>query len=264
MNRKIAATGIAKWLVHRYPKAWRERYASEMLALLDDSATRWRDLIDLMHGLLVERLHSVFEPGSRPKLTFALLFAAPMVIGLVPVLLAVGLGAAARSMFGAIPWWGVSAGGMLSLLTMLAWGFRRVIWQLRNPERAYVRPYGPVPAPPGWMVAMSLLGAMLLGAARTGPATLEALSGVVVAGEWLVMGGRWWRMNAAVQQLFAADREMKWAQMELDRCERLTPRGVPMPLEAARSEIRRIETQTEEALASLNSLGYRGRFSRDA
>src|SRR5688572_25959548 len=80
MNRKIAATGIAKWLVHRYPKAWRERYASEMLALLDDSATRWRDLIDLMHGLLVERLHSVFEPGSRPKLTFALLFAAPMVL----------------------------------------------------------------------------------------------------------------------------------------------------------------------------------------
>lgn len=71
-------------------------------------------------------------------------------------------------------------------------------------------------------------------------------------------------MNAAVQQLFAADREMKWAQMELDRCERLTPRGVPMPLEAARSEIRRIATQTEEALASLNSLGYRGRFSRDA
>lgn len=111
-------------------------------------------------------------------------------VGLVPVLLAVGLGAAARSMFGAIPWWGVSAGGMLSLLTMLAWGFRRVIWQLRNQERAYVRPYGPVPAPPGWMVAMSLLGAMLLGAARTGPATLEALSGVVVAGEWLVMGGR--------------------------------------------------------------------------
>ncbi len=47
-----------------YPAAWRARYGTEMLDLLDERPPTWRDAIDLVRGALDAHLH----PPSRSRL----------------------------------------------------------------------------------------------------------------------------------------------------------------------------------------------------
>lgn len=44
------ADRLSRALVRRYPRAWRERYADEMLALIDDTGSTWRHALDLTIG----------------------------------------------------------------------------------------------------------------------------------------------------------------------------------------------------------------------
>jgi hypothetical protein len=46
---------IARLLVRLYPGAWRDRYETEMLALLEDGPPTWWQVLDLARGLLSER-----------------------------------------------------------------------------------------------------------------------------------------------------------------------------------------------------------------
>lgn len=48
---------IGRWAVRTYPAAWRQRYASEVLAVLDDRPPGWRDTADLARGALDAYLH---------------------------------------------------------------------------------------------------------------------------------------------------------------------------------------------------------------
>jgi len=57
---------------------------------------------------------------------------------------------------------------------------------------------------------------------------------------------------------------MKWARLELERCERLAARQEPSPLEEARTTVRRLETEISQALASLHAMGYRARHRVNA
>jgi hypothetical protein len=44
------AERISRTLVRRYPRAWRERYGDEMLALIDDAGSTWKHALDLAVG----------------------------------------------------------------------------------------------------------------------------------------------------------------------------------------------------------------------
>jgi len=57
---------------------------------------------------------------------------------------------------------------------------------------------------------------------------------------------------------------MKWARLELERCERLAARQEPSPREEARTTVRRLETEISQALASLHAMGYRARHRVNA
>jgi hypothetical protein len=74
-----AAAALSRRVVHGYPKPWRDRYAGEVLALLDDSPARLRDVVDLTRGLVVERARATFEPGDRPTLLATVVFVAGFV-----------------------------------------------------------------------------------------------------------------------------------------------------------------------------------------
>jgi len=57
-------------LLHRlmvacYPRAWRERYGEELLAVLADRRSGWRDLPDLLVGALDARLNVRLRPADR-------------------------------------------------------------------------------------------------------------------------------------------------------------------------------------------------------
>jgi hypothetical protein len=52
-------------LLHLYPRAWRERYGDELVALLEDRPPSPLDLVDLVRGAFDARLHPQL-PGAQP------------------------------------------------------------------------------------------------------------------------------------------------------------------------------------------------------
>ena len=51
---------IAKWLIRMYPVRWRNRYGSELEALVEDCGSGWQDGFDVLKGALL--MHSVRWP----------------------------------------------------------------------------------------------------------------------------------------------------------------------------------------------------------
>lgn len=52
-------------ILRLYPRAWRERYGDELLALLEDRPPSTLDLVDLVRGAFDARLHPQL-PGTQP------------------------------------------------------------------------------------------------------------------------------------------------------------------------------------------------------
>jgi hypothetical protein len=56
-------------IVRRYPAAWRDRYESEVDGLIEDSSLTWRDVAELVRGMLTERARELVESDEHPKRT---------------------------------------------------------------------------------------------------------------------------------------------------------------------------------------------------
>ena len=56
--RVTRAGALARRIIWLYPRAWRARYADEMIALLDQSPARWRDVVDLASGAVWEGIYT--------------------------------------------------------------------------------------------------------------------------------------------------------------------------------------------------------------
>ncbi len=52
---------IITWILHCYPRRWRERYQEEMLALLEQYTITFKTMLDLLLGMLDARLNSVYR-----------------------------------------------------------------------------------------------------------------------------------------------------------------------------------------------------------
>jgi hypothetical protein len=46
---------LARWLLHIYPRPWRDRYGDEFLALVADTGLTWRGALDIAAAALVQR-----------------------------------------------------------------------------------------------------------------------------------------------------------------------------------------------------------------
>ncbi|MBM3751340.1 MAG: hypothetical protein FJW21_09195 [Acidimicrobiia bacterium] len=63
-------------------------------------------------------------------------------------------------------------------------------------------------------------------------------------------------------RLRSAHHDLRWAKMELDRCEGLYAGREPGPeLRAARAEMDRLTAEEANAMAALDAMGYHARFS---
>jgi hypothetical protein len=211
-------------------------------------------VLDLVHGLLTERSRALFEPGRHPKTTLAVISTASFAIALGVSLAASGLGWLARFSLGSPPdWWAATAITMQGV-AVVGWGVHSIVWISRHTGPA-VPPPMPVRALAPW-IAAALLSVVLASWTETIQPSHHALVLPV-----LVHAFGWrhtrWRIQAATLQLSSCRHEMKWALMELDRCERLAAQGLPAPLDEARANIVRIQTKQEEARTSLHAMGYR-------
>jgi hypothetical protein len=58
---------LARTLLRLYPRAWRERYGEELLALIDDAGLTWRIVADVIAGATVERVRALMVMRNRPR-----------------------------------------------------------------------------------------------------------------------------------------------------------------------------------------------------
>jgi hypothetical protein len=62
LNHRTPRVTGASWL-RLYPRAWRERYESEMLAVLEGRPIDWRTRVDLVRGALDAHVHPTTAPS---------------------------------------------------------------------------------------------------------------------------------------------------------------------------------------------------------
>ena len=55
-----------RWLLRPYPRAWRDRYGEEFLALLERQPATFRVVLDVLAGALDARLHPQVRPAPAP------------------------------------------------------------------------------------------------------------------------------------------------------------------------------------------------------
>ena len=249
---------MASWLVRRYPQPWRLRYEDEVLALLEDSFVRWRDIADLVRGLLIERARALIEPGDHPFATAAIMFAvasaAVLAVAAIPAL----VGIAARHWIGPLPGpWRRTAD--IAVAVTLFWiCLHSVRWYLKHPVDASS---GVAPPPPRGGAGLWTLAAAASTLSAWATGSLTGLYLVLLSSSLIPRWKPWQRTRTAVLQLAASRHEMKWALMELERCVRLDADGMPSPLADARANVERIQKMREDALATLHAMGYRASLS---
>jgi hypothetical protein len=262
MHPRSIAKSFGRRLVRSYPQPWRERYEGEVLALLDETNVRWRDVADLARGLLVERARSVFEPGDHPYATFAAMEVCYW--GLMTVMMTGGLllGWAARAWIGPIPRWaGVTASMAIGVIALIYY-FKKAAKSAQHaaPDQASFRRVG--------FLGIAVMGTTLalLSWAKIGSYLDVVTFGMM--GTWfhgaLQNQGIWRRMHVAIGQLIQYRHDIKWAKLELERCEHLETAGMTSPIEEARANLDRVKKSGEKTFATLHGMGYRARFKKES
>jgi hypothetical protein len=254
----------ARRVVRGYPPPWRERYEGELLALLEDSPARLRDVFDLTRGLIVERARALFEPGDHPGVLATLAAVAAFARGLVIAAPPILAGLATREWLGPAPRAVERFAIFASLVFICVLVAVRV---LRAHLPGVFEPGEPRARLSQWagLVYLGLAIPIAFLLSWSSNHVLQALNPLwMFAPVWDRLAVRRpWQVEIAraIHNLRSAQQEMKWAQMELQRCEDLVAEGVPAPLQEARDAIERLARQRDEAMATLHGLGYRARLS---
>jgi hypothetical protein len=235
-----------------------------MLALLDESTLRWRDIVDLVRGLVIESARATFEPGDRPRVTVALLVIAQVAPGMGLALIVWAVGSSARLWLGSLP----RALGVTGLVMfhgcLIAFAFRMVSQHQATDTMAAPRP--PFSRNTGALwIGAGLIGVLLSTWASVHHTSIIGsypLVGLLASHQWPFRTVR--EMVATARRLSAATRDLTWAQLELERCEHLAASGAgaELSLEQARDNRDRLTRQRDEAIATLHAMGYRAQHER--
>jgi hypothetical protein len=265
---------IALFLLQHYPVAWRERYAAEVSALIEESRLRFPDLCELLRGLLSERARELLLSDEKPRrtavaLSFLRLIAAAFFLAAV-----FSTGSVLRRVLG--PWPESVQDFSSWLLVALLLAFFAVLARTRT------RPwYGPHPPYPAW-VAVTLLPAFFLlmtmlvwsglfapAESRVLPAWMSDLSYAYYWGVvgWVAQGlcaglmpGR--QLLFEFSHLAGVEEQLKIAQRLVDGCHEWIARGVPSPLAQADAEVARWTRERDAIRERLHAMGYRARFGQ--
>jgi len=73
---------LIRWAAQLYPQAWRERFAGEFDALLEDISPSFGDLCDVLRGVLRARLSPPVHPAQAVVASSSLILRGPVVVSL--------------------------------------------------------------------------------------------------------------------------------------------------------------------------------------
>ncbi len=275
---------IARLIVCWYPTAWRERYEHEVMELIDAGPVRLGDVCGLLRHCITERVLALYEPGRHISAyrfisgmaLFAyitVMFFAVIVVGSIPFV----LGFVVQRLAGpfSADWLDTLAWLFLSVFLLLvvpAW-VRLFRLQLRRQAGA---PLPPVAARLRWMVIGGYAGLMFFVGLEVGLEAEVSFRGLYhhFLRSWVVMYFLWalpedyddlrWPGRGLFEtlgRLRSVRYDLRWARMELDRCEGLYAGRDPGPeLRAARVEMERLLAEEAAALGQLDAMGYHARF----
>ena len=259
-------TRTARVVVRLYPFAWRERYADEVLALLDDSHVRLADVFELSRGLIVERAKSLIEPAEHPTLTDWGFRAVAGVIGIAP---AVTLVVGGATLGGQLARWLGKPSDTLSLIAVAAClvvlvvdvGARRVfrveLSRAINLALVFAICLFTVIWRWGWTPTDSVPAHF-----HTGFSWPQLWIWTLVAHRLLGSRFPWRPMFDAVERYQEMLLAVRDARAEVDRCRASTERVAQWRLQPALETLAKREQDCDEARAIVNRYGYRPRFQR--
>lgn len=275
---------LARAIVRRYPAAWRERYQTEVEDLISAGPVRLGDVCGLLRHCIGERVLSLYEPGRHISAfrmitgITLLVYVLTLTVGMVVVsAIPFALGILTRNAVGPIPedlldtivWW------LLPIFVLSV--APAVIVLLR---RRLARQKTGAPAPPGtsrlvWVVVAGYAAVAFFGGLEPevvwGDAVRSSVSFlypmIYILWEPAEANPQW--PGRAIFETLARLRttryDLRWARMELERCEGLyAGRDAGPELRAARTELQRLLTAEADALASLDAMGYHARFQTAA
>jgi len=269
---------LARAIVHRYPAAWRARYADEVVALIGVGTIRLRDVLDLLRGCIRERVLALYEP-SRHISAFrlisgialiawiAILLAGSLMLAVVPFgvgyLLQITLGPFPEDVMDTVAWLYLPL-----FLGVVVWSFVG-FFRLRFASLSTGRPLPAAAAKFRWILLTAYGVLYVLNGMTTDLAYRQIFSPVLMM--WFLIFRlheppneiRWPGdgLFEALGRLRTARYDLRWARMELDRCEGIYVGREPGPeLRAARAEMNRLTAEEAGAMASLDAMGYHARF----
>lgn len=271
---------VARAIAHGYPAAWRDRYEVEVLALIDAGAIRLRDVIDLLRGCIRERVLALYEPsrhisafrlisGIALLAWLSMLLVGSLLLAAVPF----GVGYVLKVTLGPFPEDVMDTVAWLYLplfLGFVIWSFLG-LFRLRFASIKSGSPLPPAAAKLRW-VLLTAYGVLLVHNGMTFDGAYRRMFSPVLM-MWFLSFQiqdppneiRWPGdgLFDALGRLRSARYDLRWARMELDRCEGIYEGRDPGPeLRAARVEMDRLIASEADAIAALNAMGYHARFSR--
>lgn len=266
MMRRLAAS-----IVERYPLPWRERYANELLALIEDSPPRVRDLGELVRGLLVERARALIEDADHPART------ATILSSMQPVFVIAFMAVASLTGWVLRAWRGPLAPGLseLGIWTIGAFVVAFFVSKVLFWRRQRQTPGFSGTIFPAW-AGLALLPILFVGIALTVWGDWAFWTGVPIPGlrlffyAWTYgmlageLSAAFWpgqQMLQAFGRLAWTESQVKSARTWVEGCNTMIAQGVPSPLAEAQAQFNQWSREREAAFAQLQQLGYRARFA---
>jgi hypothetical protein len=251
---------LARWIVDRYPRTWRERYRDELRTLLDDAPVSGAAIVDLCCGCLSEWKLAIGDPEHHPRVFQ--FFLGLEIIGrklivlfafLVPTIAAARW---LRTNLGPMPEW---AHGVLALVPIVFVGIlTRNLIRTRRHGPATV--YGTFSIGTlVWFIPILSI-AMVLAVWGGGlPAIRETRPQITgMSSLWILI----WFMSAVHRPRFMLDLAgemgsrrylLRWAKLEVARCEGLDLRDSTRAPQLARAqaEVDRLNRELQVIYAAI-------------
>jgi len=257
---------IARSLVRLHPPAWRARYGDEVEALVEVGPVRLGDVGGLLRNCITERVLSLYEPsrhitayrfisGITLLTYFSVLLVASLLVASVPFVAGYGL----QRLAGPFP---------PALMDGLWWLYLLVFLGLVIPSwvvKALRMKTGNRPVRLGAYGMLAFLIGLTSDLSFRQIFISVWLPWVLVTQLFEPEGEVRWpghELFDALGRLRSARSDLRWAGMELDRCEGLCAGREPGPeLRAARAEMDRLSANEASAMASLVAMGYHARYA---
>lgn len=252
------AARILTW----YPEAWRERYLTEVRALLEDVPPRWPDVAELFRGMLIERIRELLTADDKPRRTFFILGLVNPLTAIAILAISIGAGLLCHRLFGG---WSSTAHdiGQVGLLVFIVTVPVVMARRRRRPLSISTPPYSP-------SVGMTFVSAIAAVLAVTtwgnllGESTLTWSSliwPVIILSDTLSSIWPTQRMLGQFDRLQVAEQQIKSNMQLAESSREWIARGVPSPLVAAEQQIAFWTRERDAAHEQLRAMGYRARLS---